>query len=104
MSKALDEKAAEALRQLGHTEDEIAENEKLWHEERSKAEPPAATGQDLRGVGISPSGMETDITTGEELADFTAAAPPPETSASSPAPGQQPAAAVVPQPVTPPPA
>ena len=91
-------------RYLGLTEDEIAENEKLWHEERSKAEPPAATGQDLRGVGISPSGMETDITTGEELADFTAAAPPPETSASSPAPGQQPAAAVVPQPVTPPPA
>jgi hypothetical protein len=91
-------------RYLGLTEDEIAENEKLWHEERSKAEPPAATGQDLRGVGISPAGMETDITTGEEMADFTAAAPPPETGASSPAPGQQPAAAVVPQPATAPPA
>ena len=91
-------------RYLGHTEDEITDNERLWHEERSKAEPPAATGQDLRGVGISPSGMETDITTGEEMADFTAAAPPPDLTGGAAAPGQQPAAAVVPAPVTPPPA
>jgi hypothetical protein len=91
-------------RYLGLTEDEIAENEKLWHEERAKAEPPAAKGQDLRGVGISPAGMETDITTGEEMADFTAAAPPPEVTTTAPAAGSQPGAAVVSQPVTPPPA
>jgi hypothetical protein len=91
-------------RYLGLTEDEITENERLWHEERSTVEPPAATGQDLRGVGVSPSALETDITTGEELADFTAAAPAPELTGGAAAPGQQPAAAVVPAPVTPPPA
>ena len=53
---------------------------------------------------MSPSALETDIATGEELADFTAAAPAPELTGGAAAPGQQPAAAVVPAPVTPPPA
>jgi hypothetical protein len=55
-------------RYLGLTEEEIVENETLWHEERSKPDMPAATGQDLRSVGVTPADLETDIATGEEMA------------------------------------
>jgi hypothetical protein len=54
-------------RYLGLTEEEIKKNEELWREERGTAEASAPTGQDLRSVGISPAGLETDITTGEEI-------------------------------------
>jgi hypothetical protein len=53
---------------LGLTEDEISKNEKLWREERDLAETAPVSGQDLRGVGISPGAIESDITTGEEIA------------------------------------
>jgi len=80
-------------RYLGLSEDEIRENEELWHEERSKPEPPAATGQDLRSVGITPADLEADITTGEELAGVGV---PGQEAAGVPGagPGQQPGAAV----------
>lgn len=55
-------------RYLGLTEEEIQENEELWHEERSEPESPAAAGSDLRSVGVTPADMEGDITTGEEMA------------------------------------
>jgi hypothetical protein len=54
-------------RYLGLTEDEIRENEELWQEERATPEPPGASGNDLRSVGITPADLESDITTGEEL-------------------------------------
>ena len=54
-------------RYLGLTEEEIQENEELWHEERVDVEAPTAQGQDLRGVGISPADFEGDIATGEEM-------------------------------------
>jgi hypothetical protein len=54
-------------RYLGLTEDEIRENEELWQEERATPEPPGASGDDLRSVGITPADLESDITTGEEL-------------------------------------
>jgi len=53
---------------LGLTEEEIVENEDLWREERDEPELQTTQGQDLRSIGITPAGMESDITTGEELA------------------------------------
>ena len=52
---------------LGLTEDEIQENEELWREERDQPDSPKQSGQDLRAVGVTPGGLETDITTGEEI-------------------------------------
>lgn len=77
-------------RYLGLTEDEIRENEELWREERATPEAPAATGQDLRSVGVTPADLESDITTGQELSDL--GAPEGGEIGAGPAPGQQPAA------------
>lgn len=59
---------------LGLTEEEIKQNEELWREERDNPEIQAATGQDLRSVGITPGGLETDMQTGEEIAGMEPAA------------------------------
>jgi hypothetical protein len=53
---------------LGLSKDEISENERLWQEERDQAELAAAAGKDLRTIGITPGGIESDIAAGEELA------------------------------------
>jgi hypothetical protein len=53
---------------LGLTEEEIQENEKLWKEERDEPALETTQGQDLRAIGITPAGIESDITAGEELA------------------------------------
>ena len=53
---------------LGLTEDEIQKNEEMWREEHDDVDAPAVAGSDLRAVGVTPSGMETDIATGEEMA------------------------------------
>jgi len=55
-------------RYLGLSEEEIQENSELWREERDEPELNTTTGQDLRSVGVSPADLESDITTGEELA------------------------------------
>jgi hypothetical protein len=55
-------------RYLGLTEEEIVENETLWAEERDEPELTTTQGQDLRSIGITPAGLESDIATGEELA------------------------------------
>ena len=87
-------------RYLGLTEEEIAENEELWHEERDQAEPAGTTGSDLRGVGVNPADFEGDIAMGQEMS--TLGAPGAETGAPGAAPagavptGGQPGAAVVP--------
>jgi hypothetical protein len=86
-------------RYLGLTEEEIQENESLWNEERTEAEMPPATGQDLRGVGVTPADFESDITTGEEM--NTMGAPGSEAVGGAPAPGSQPGAAVAPGATTP---
>jgi hypothetical protein len=77
---------------LGLTDEEIAENEQLWKEERDEPELETTQGQDLRSIGITPAGLETDITAGEELAgaDFGAGAPG---TAPGPAPGTAPGTA-----------
>jgi len=49
---------------LGLSEIEIAENDKLWHEERNtEAEESALQGSDLRSVGVTPGGINTDMET-----------------------------------------
>ena len=55
-------------RYLGLTEEEIVENEQLWKEERDQPELQTTQGQDLRSIGITPAGIESDLATGEELA------------------------------------
>jgi len=60
---------------LGLTKEEIAENEEMWREERDQPEMQNQSGQDLRSVGITPGAMETDISTGEEVAGMEPAAP-----------------------------
>ena len=49
-------------------EEEIVENETMWKEERDEPELKTTQGQDLRSIGITPAGLESDIATGEELA------------------------------------
>ena len=84
-------------RYLGLSEDELRENEELWHEEKATPDSPTPTGQDLRGVGVTPADIESDIGTGQEMANLgaeeTGAMP---TTPGSTAPGQQPGAAVAP--------
>jgi hypothetical protein len=55
---------------LGLSQEEIVENEKLWREERDSPELQTTQGQDLRSIGITPAGLETDIQTGEEMTNL----------------------------------
>jgi len=74
---------------LGLTEGEIKENEDMWREERDDPELKVA-GSDLRAVGISPGAMQTDIETGEEIAQMEPA------GVGTPEVGSAPAGPVVP--------
>ena len=60
---------------LGLSEEEIKENEEMWQEERNDPALKTQSGQDLRAVGITPGGMESDINTGEEIGQMEPAAP-----------------------------
>jgi hypothetical protein len=53
---------------LGLSEEELVENETMWKEERDQPELQTTQGQDLRSVGITPAGIESDLAAGEELA------------------------------------
>jgi len=48
-------------RYLGLTEEEMTDNERMWKEEQGDIESAPAETSDLRSVGISPGGMNTDI-------------------------------------------
>lgn len=79
---------------LGLTEDEIVKNEKMWREERENPDLQTTQGQDLRSVGITPGGLETDIQTGEEMSDLAPAGEVPDLGPGAPvAPGAIPAPA-----------
>jgi hypothetical protein len=72
---------------LGLTEEEIKENEEMWREERDQPELQTQSGQDLRSVGVTPGGLETDIAAGEEMAGMTPAEPGvPATTPGAPMP------------------
>ena len=60
---------------LGLTEEEIKENEELWKEERDQPELQTQSGQDLRSVGITPGGIESDIETGQDISNMQQAGP-----------------------------
>ena len=71
---------------LGLTEEEIVENEQMWREERDQPDLETTQGQDLRSIGVTPAGLESDISMGQELSQ---AQPGPEGLAPGPAqPGQ----------------
>jgi hypothetical protein len=75
-------------RYLGLTDEEVLENEKLWKEERNIAELTNVTGQDLRSVGVTPGGMDSDIDMGNELADTDLGSSEIDTGAGPAAPPQ----------------
>jgi hypothetical protein len=52
---------------LGLSEEELLDNEKLWAEERDENEPLTPSGADMRGVGVTPGGIEGDLDMGDEL-------------------------------------
>ena len=81
-------------RYLGMSEQEIAENEEAWAEERGDTElaPPASASP--RAVGISPGNIQTDLdaltpdTAGGEAGGMPGApVPPPGAAPASPTPG-----------------
>jgi hypothetical protein len=76
-------------RYLGLSDEEIVENEQMWREERDEPDLVTTQGQDLRSIGVTPAGLESDIAMGQEL---TAA----ETGAEAGAPEAGGAAAPVP--------
>lgn len=55
-------------RYLGLSDEEILENEQMWQEERDEPELTTTQGQDLRSIGVTPAGLESDIAMGQELA------------------------------------
>jgi hypothetical protein len=55
-------------RYLGLTEEELAENDTMWKEEKGDAEDIAVGDVGLRSVGITPGGMESDLGTLDSLA------------------------------------
>jgi hypothetical protein len=52
---------------LGLSKEEIQENETMWKEERDEPELETTQGQDLRAIGVTPAGLESDIAMGQEL-------------------------------------
>jgi hypothetical protein len=78
---------------LGMSDEEMAENERMWAEENGKGSAiPTDSSGELRGAGISSAGIESDL---GDLSDDTA---PPEvggadiTGGMPAAPGAAPAA------------
>ena len=70
---------------LGMTDEEMAENERLWAEENGKGKAiPTDSSGELRGAGISQAGIESDLS---DLSDDTA--PPEEGAMPGAAPGAE---------------
>jgi hypothetical protein len=82
---------------LGLSEEEIRENEKLWREERDEPTTEVA-GSDLRGVGITPGGLEADISAADDFAGMEPVTPGAVDAAGAPgaAPGGAPAGGMPP--------
>jgi hypothetical protein len=52
---------------LGLTEEELVENEQMWREENDEPELKIDAGQQMRGVNVTPAGIESDMANAEEL-------------------------------------
>ncbi len=77
---------------LGLTDEEMAENERLWAEENGKSQAiPTDSSGEMRSAGISQAGIESDL---GDLADE--AAPPDAGAAAVGAPAATPAAPITP--------
>jgi hypothetical protein len=74
---------------LGLSQEEITQNEKMWHEERTEPEKDEGSKADLRSVGISSADIEGDIETSEQLQNppEEMGGPPPEATAPVATPG-----------------
>ena len=48
-------------RYLGLSEEEIAQNQKMWAEESGEAKDDAIKGNDLRNVGVTGGGISSDL-------------------------------------------
>lgn len=72
---------------LGLTEMELAENDRLWHEERGTPEEPSAAGSDMRNVGITPGGITGDLDTIGDLGGAEGDVPGAELANPQGAPG-----------------
>ena len=76
---------------LGMTDEEVAENERLWREENDEniTPPGADASSEMRGAGISSAGIESDLGGVEDEAPEGEAPPegeiPPEGGAAAPA-------------------
>ena len=79
---------------LGMTDEDLKENEKMWQEESGEGRAPGqdAAGQ-LRGAGVSPTGMEADTTAldGSEEAPEGMEMPEGDAEMAAPAAGSMPA-------------
>jgi hypothetical protein len=71
---------------LGLSEEEIVENQTMWKEERDQPELETTQGQDLRSIGVTPAGLESDISMGQEMSQ--APGEPGMPGAESAMPGQ----------------
>ena len=82
-------------RYLGLTEEEMADNERMWAEEQGDVDkaPPGEAG--LRSIGISPGGLDADLEAAAPPAEGEAGAAPPA-EVGAPAPGAAAAAASAP--------
>lgn len=82
-------------RYLGLTEEEMADNERMWAEEQGDVDkaPPGEAG--LRSIGISPGGLDADLEAAAPPAEGEAGAAPPA-EVGAPAPGAAAAAAPAP--------
>jgi len=82
-------------RYLGLSEEEIAENERLWREENDETLQPGGgdAAAEMRGVGISGAGISADIGGAEDIADIEGMEDggegEPPTSATVPEPGAE---------------
>ena len=82
---------------LGLTDEELAQNERLWKEENDEnlTPPPTDAAGEMRGAGVSGAGMDADLGAmedeapeGEEPAPVDGGtAPPPDTATGGAAPG-----------------
>ena len=88
------------MRFLGMTEEEVAENERLWREENDENldQPSTDAAGEMRSTGISGAGISADLDGAEDLlateddAEIGADAAPPETATGEAPGGAQPAA------------
>jgi hypothetical protein len=80
-------------RYLGLTEEEMSDNERMWAEEQGDVEKAPSEAAGLRSVGISPGGLDTDLSAAQmpeipaaDVGEVPNVAPPGEAGAAAAAP------------------